>query len=408
MLVRQIRFAAVLLLLYSSVLANELDYFFWPFTHQVFPAAGQPLGDMRPLYLFATEPHLHGGFDVTETGSVACWPTWRTFEALFVDYIGMGHKAVIQHGYDCHPHPDSEVFAPYAHGSAYLHGANWPAIREGYAYFEETLQPVYEATSWWNYHLHFEVRIGLSVHAFEERINPGHIYSLKPSDINRPAIDSFYVNYADAAPHGVDVKRWDFLNHQFNYFDKFSGYDWARMIMPDETPEDDLDDPHFVIEDFDSWRVYFLSRIKDKISEGETYNAAPYAIGVYLDTALNDASDGKPTSGDVPWYVLKFDTIYAACYHQEEWVYHPDPPLVSGFGAKQYYMFYPIGGSAPHCIKVDGDKLKTEFLAEGQHRIRIYTKDLNGNSKTGDVHFYALNDPEGLVDYCRGMEGVGE
>jgi len=367
----------------------------WVYSYQwpMFDQYGQPDNkkvssgycSFRPAYN-SVQPHFHGGIDIPEQENAQqynlyIWP----IDYGVVTNIGGTHPfewiKIRHYNYTNNQFKDAKC-----EGSVYRH-AN-PCCAEGDSLTLD--DPVAEG---WNMykpgeeHLHLEYRIIGS--GSEDYNNPFTITELQIEDNNAPRLFYLYVDYSRQG--SADVACWEYLGSDFGqYYGSITGggYTFLKLTLPEETPWNDWDDPHFIIAG--TRKVRFVIQIWD------TSNVAPYHYYLSLDTSIVDLAGSRYESS--AHYEVKFDILKVSEYLQEEVIYHEGEPIISGLGKLGYYRLYPYG-TALNCVLSENKVLETENLEQGQHRIRISAKDYTGNTKTADVHFYIKNSD--WVDYCR-------
>jgi len=401
-----------MLLLTLGAFCFAQDYH-WPLTNVFDQTCNSTFGEYRS----GNPNHFHEGIDIypaDNSNDVIC--TWGSYGAGYeVEEISGphtdGYYVTIQH-YNFTVNGSETTWIEQAHGSRYLHMTADPMLHLSVNHRYSDDVPIIENSTFYNDHLHFEIRAPAPVSSdYQDALNPMNVdANLCPDDANAPSLLALYADGStDQSNHhqgDAVINLWNFLKYDFvtNLYDSLAVYPFIRLTLPTETRDNDLDDPHILISG--NCKVRFVVKIRDVINvSGST--CAPYWIGLYIDTALAPGSDIDPIiTGSVPEYEVKFDRLLETNdeKHDEEDIYHIDPPLISNHSSGEYYFrLYPYDrngdGDIPSCILTGSRTLQTENLWEGYHRIRIVVKDIYGNVKTGDAHFYVRRSD--WVDYCR-------
>jgi len=385
------RVAIIFSLVVALLFADTTATYFWPI-----PGGDKivisNLGDYRP----ETSPaHFHAGIDIpTDTVDYKedVWTITLSFRVdtiIHKDYTGIGYIVKVQHF-------SNDTTKELSHGSRYIHMNDIePDLQIGSVYIGDLIS--YQTTFWQN-HLHLDYRRPHSLSG-SNVINPFVLPILQVDDTLKPILNHLYVDYSC---HGdADVENLNFLSYEFDtlYGDTMGGgITFTKLKLPTESPDNDLDDPHILISG--NRKARFVLGGHDNFYS-TTDRGAPYELSLFLFDA--DSLGVRQKS----YYTLRFDSLLGSPdeVHQEEDVYHVSAPLISDIGAPQYYRLYPcdsVISGLPGCVITGTAELKTEDLDEGMHRIKIYAKDYENNTKTADVHFYIRKSD--WVDFCRGFK----
>lgn len=367
----------------------------WP----MFDEYGQPdnkivtsgFGAYRPPYN-SVDPHIHAGIDIPEQdfAQILELYIWPIDYAQVID-IGGSHPfeyiKIRHYNYN----EDSLLFEDAkSEGSAYRHAE---PVCDEYQWLELD-DPVAEGWDMFrpnNRHLHLEYREPSSM---VDYLNPFTIDELQIDDNTFPTLCSLYID--NTWQGNAEVFCWEFLGSNFiQYYDSVSigGTQFYRLYLPDESPFNDWDDPHFIITG--NRGVRFVIKMFDSPV------SAPYHYHLALDTAITDLSGAGYENN--PHYGVKFDALTSEDYYRQDAIYHTGNPCTSSWDV-QYYRLYPYG-TLPSCI-YQQSTLETEYLEEGQHCIRVTAQDYDGNRKTGDAHFYIKMSGSAWVDYCRSFDNI--
>lgn len=353
-------------------------------------------GDYRPQSGYASA-HFHEGLDIKADSTGG-----RRFDVISVTYgfklrtlpdlASYGWIVKVRHYFD-------DASGAWNHGSNYIHMWN---RNDSLNDTSIVYQGVYisHQTTFWRNHLHLEYTSLSWDGSFIASRNPFLLSELPIplTDSRKPILNHLYVDYSC---HGnAEVENLNFLGYEFDtlYRDTtYQGITFKKLKLPTETPDNDLDDPHILISD--NRKVRFVLGGHDNFFS-TTDRGAPYELSLFLFDA--DSTGVRQKS----YYTVRFDSLLGSTdeVYQEEDVYHVSAPLVSGIDAPQYYRLYPCDSARnglPGCVVTGRTELKTEDLDEGMHRIRVYAKDYQNNTKTADVHFYIRK--SNWVDFCRGF-----
>lgn len=340
--------------------------------------------------------HFHEGIDIPASGSFPVVSS-ATYSFKCIDFgdlpYNMGKFVTVQH-YEVNGQTTA-----VDEGSRYLHmGTINSDLQREQIYIDA---PIATNTSFWEDHLHFEMRDPAPVFNDDKNsFNPFSIYA--PPDEHDPYLDYLYVDGSTQHQGDATIENWNFLGYDFsNYYNGYISSPFIRLTLPTESSGNDLDDPHFMISG--NCKVRFILKAKDQISTGYSVNCAPYSISLFFADQIPFGEDELYDPDKTPFHQLKFDYLDNTQNEErnEEDVYHTESPLVSD-QSTFYYRLYPHdknGDGYPGCIINPNRYLSTEGLQNGQYPIRIVVTDYDGNTKTADVHFYVRK--QNWVDYCR-------
>lgn len=376
-----------LLIIMSIMLYGQTITYRWPIPGG-FKDVISTYCDYRPA---SSPPHFHEGIDIRSPLSEDVQCITKNFQLMALPDSGYdGWIVYVRH------YTEDSAMAACNHGSRYIHMYD---VNDTLNRTDTVYQNVYisHQTDFKDNHLHLEYR-RIPVGGDEgTSLNPFLIDELVSNDNYSPTLNALYVD--NVTRGDADVECLNFLGYEFDSLYKDTTYQsvtYKKLTLPIETPDNDMDDPHILIGG--NCKVRFVLGGHDNLY-ATTDIAAPYEFAIYLDTNIVNLLN--------PHYHVIFDSLLGSTdeVHQEEDVYHVEPPLISSINAPQYYRLYPFdsaGNGLPGCIITQGTVLETENLEEGMHRIRVYARDFETHTKTGDVHFYILK--SNWVDFCRGFK----
>lgn len=387
----------LLLLLLCALSGTRAQHYTWP----LYPVLDQYVSGVFCEY--RSTNHFHEGIDIPASGGgYYVYATTDTFK-----YIGSfpylaGYGLIVQHYTE---YNNAQMILD--EGSRYIHVTAYNQnLTEGQVYVGE---PLAENIQLDDNHLHFEMREPAPIIDDEKNArNPFKNENLSPVDEDVPYVDFLFVD-GDPGHYGnATINEWNFLGYDFNsYYNDGIAIPYVQLLLPPESRDNDLDDPHFLISD--NCQVRFTLQAKDRITpEPGTSNCGLYWISLYTDTCLAAGPEESPyLIGSMPYYEVKFEILDNTFYdetHDEEDVFHTEPPLQST-NSTFYYRLYPTdannSGHIPDCVITKSIVLRTEDLDEGHHRIRVVVEDKEGNVKTGDAHLYKRM--QDWIDYSRGF-----
>lgn len=375
----------IFLVLFSSLKA-DVNYY-WPLVNPVGYVEERRVSSNFCDY---RSGHFHEGIDIPTNIQMDVYSATDKFKVLEIFPLEAGWEVRIQH-YDDSGNPLEE-------GSVYLHMFDYNReLLVGSTYTDEkiAIKQWFEAN-----HLHFEFR---TPGTLSNSINPFVVsVAFEPEDEYDPKLKYLYVDHSQMGD--ATVEKWNLLSYNFDSYYNESSEPPFKMLTISETPDNDLDDPHILING--NRKVRFVLEENDEITEPPiegTSGCAPYFIMFFLDFDKPPAEISDSDSS-AAYYAVRFDSLMYSGdeVHQEEDVYHTEYPLVSDPDfTVQYYRLYPYDYSPPSCVISQNKELKTESLDDGSYRIRVFVRDYGGRKKTADVHFYIKNND--WVDYCRGF-----
>jgi len=373
--------------------------YYWPLI-EGFKYVRGTYGEYRPS-------HLHEGIDISEESINSVWCTYDAYKYLQGYYDQTWKYIVLVQHYTISGNYEDTIEVD--EGSRYLHMYNIQNLDEETIYVFDTLISL--NTSFLNSHLHFEFRSPAPLtSSIKNSSNPfslgGDIYPLNPADVDTPILKHLYVDGDEQHQGNAEIENWNFLNYDFSgYYDDSTASPFICCDLPDESPHNDLDDPHILVSG--SGKVRFIVEAQDRINEDEYPKGSPWFLQLHWDEYIDiDFVD------DTVSYCASFDWLNREANEQlsEEDIYHVNSPCSSRIKTAPqettffYYRLYPIdvnNDGFPSCL-VDKDLFETEELDEGCHQIRVIAKDYSSNKKTADLHLYIRKSD--YVDFCRGFQ----
>jgi len=334
-------------------------------------------GEYRPRSNYS-DPHFHMGIDISGIPGDIVLGTVIVYKVVKWDYLSSSVKT----------DPDGWVKIVHCTRDSMLlnEGSKYIHLRDIFVKEDS----FYDISAWDTLpkigtindknHLHFE--FWLNVEGSDSvAVNPFSFCSVYTNsvvgDYISPILLYVFLDVGEDTGYVESFSySWGDFSQYYSVVDS-GGVSFVRLTLPKETPENNFDDPHFIVRN--AGEVEEFRFILQGYDEWGGQLCGIYRLVAKLD-------------GDTV-YDLVFDSIGVGEKYQEEDVYHVEPPVVSSLGIHKYFRLYrydPSGGGIPGCVlTVKGMNL--DSLEEGLHHLWVEAWDCFKNRKTGDVWFYVTS-----------------